>query len=109
MEIFVPDTIKAYEPELRLVFDLMVAKLNMNRHKGFGESSDYHSLMQGLVSEMDELDHSMRERDQMSTVVEAVDVANFGVLAAIMVLRRTKAEYKIMQLEAGKNAARKAT
>lgn len=98
MEIHVPETIKQYEPELRLVFDLMTTKLNLNRHKGFGESSDFNGLLAGMEAEIQELKDAFRAEDQMSAVMESIDCSNFGVLIAIMFLRRTKADYKQMQV-----------
>lgn len=97
MEIFIPKTIEEYEPELRLVFDLMVTKLNMNRHKGFGESSNILGLLNGLRDETDEMREAIDNENQMAVVMEAVDVSNFGALIAIMMLRLTKADFKVLQ------------
>lgn len=93
MEIHLPPTIEDYEPELRLIFDLMVTKLNMSRHKGFVEGCTFESLMGGLHSEINEMAKARKDESQMSTIMEAVDVANMAALIAVMFLRQTKTEF----------------
>lgn len=93
MEIHVPEEISHYEPELRFVFDLMVRKLHVNRHKGFGETTGLPQLMGAIADEHIELQHETDQGSQFAAVVEAVDVANSGLLVALKLLRMTRPEF----------------
>lgn len=97
MEVHLPDEITHYEPELRLFFDLMITKLNLNRTKGFIEGKTLNQLYKAFLSEVSELEEAHEKRggfSQFDYSLECVDVSNQAFLLALAVLRKTKQEYE---------------
>ena len=97
LTIDIPEGLDAHRQELGLVFQIMLVKLNINRHKGFLEDANPVSLLDGMSTEFEELVDAFKHKDQFSSAIEACDVANMSVLLAILLLRYTKQEYKEIQ------------
>lgn len=95
--IHLPDEIAHYEGDLRFFFDLMVFKLNLNRHKGFGEGKDPTDLADRADDELTELRDACERGSQADVVMEAADVANFAWLTALCVSRMTKKEFEALR------------
>jgi len=95
MQIHVPETIEHYEPTLRLFFDLMVFKLNLNRHKD-DASEGYHpiDMFNLLDGEQKELRDALIRESQGDVMFEAVDVANMAFLTSLYAGRLTKDEFE---------------
>ena len=93
MRVYVPPELRAYEEDLRFVFESMVRKLYINRHKGFVENVGFIDMLKAIEGEVDELSAALTEESQSAFLGEAIDVANMGVLAAVVALRRTKEEF----------------
>lgn len=91
--IEVPDAMAEHSPVLQYFVQTMVNKLHLNRHKGFGESLDLVGVFAGLSGEQEELRHSLASESQFQAYIEAVDVANFAMLAGMVVLRMDKMQY----------------
>lgn len=91
--VHLPDEIAHYEPDLRFVFETMVRKLYINREKGFAENMSFIDAVATVDGEAAELHTALREESQMAFFGEAIDVANTGVLAALVALRNTKKSY----------------
>ena len=98
MIILLPPEIRHYEVELRIFVDLMVQKLRINRHKGLadGTTQEYVTKLKG---EVDELVQSIGSMSQMDVALEAADVANMAFLLSLVVLRKTKPEFKKEQAD----------
>ena len=92
-QVYLPDDIKEYEPELRFFMELMVRKLHTNRHKGFAGNVDLSDLMAGLMHERHELLKAIETSHQMDVTTEAVDVANMAFLIATGALRMTRPDF----------------
>jgi hypothetical protein len=93
MIINVPDEMVEHVPTLQYFMQTMVNKLHLNRHKGFGESLDLVGVFAGLSGEHGELRHALASESQFQAYIEAVDVANFAMLAGMVVLRMDKKQY----------------
>ena len=93
ISVHLPDEIAHYEPDLRFVFETMVRKLYINREKGFAEQMTFIDAVMIVDGEVAELHTALREESQMAFFGEAIDVANTGVLAALVALRNTKKSY----------------
>lgn len=93
MEIHLPEELQPYERELRLLFDLMVTKLHLNRHKGFLDGMNYEKLLIELQGEIKELDGAWEKGSQFDVALESVDIGNFAVLIGIYALRMQKDEF----------------
>lgn len=94
MDVYVPDDIKAYEPELRFFMELMVRKLHLNRAKGFADRDTISTMVQALDGEMAELKEAIEKQSQFDVSLEAVDVANMCFLLSLVALRMTKKDFK---------------
>ena len=94
MDIYLPEEIKHYEPELRILFDLMVRKLHVNRHKGFADQDSIPDLRQYIYSELRELNRALDGESQFDVALEAVDVANCSILLAMRILRLDKQTFE---------------
>jgi hypothetical protein len=82
LTIPIPEALRPFAPQLRFFLDTMVTKLNINRHKGFADDSDFGTLMGLLKAEMDELNQALATESQFETAIEAADLANFCFLIA---------------------------
>ena len=102
MKIHVPDEIAHYEPDLRYVFETMVRKLYVNRHKGFADGVGFMQALGLIHNEVAELETALLTESQMAFFGEAVDVANTGLIAALVALRCDKATFIGEKEEHGK-------
>ena len=94
MNVYLPPELEPFEGDLKFFFDLMIRKLHMNRHKGFGEKSDLKSLLGGLTREEEELTDALRGESQFNCALEAADVANFAFLISSRLFRQDVASFK---------------
>ena len=94
MNVHLPAEIEHYEPELRILFDLMVRKLHINRHKGFADQDSIPELRQYVYSELKELNRALDGESQFDVALEAVDVANCSILLAMRILRLDKQTFE---------------
>jgi hypothetical protein len=94
MKVHLPEEIAHHEPDLRFFFDLMVRKLHVNRHKGYAEGCTISEMVERARQELDELQKAVENESQFNVALEAVDVANFAFLAALVALRQTKSEFQ---------------
>lgn len=99
MHVYLPPELEPFEGDLRFFFDLMIRKLHMNRHKGFGENSNMQSLLAGLQREHYELLEAAMNESQFECALEAADVANFAFLIATRLFRQHVADFKDEQME----------
>lgn len=106
MEIILPEEIAHYEGELRYFIDSMIRKLYVNRHKGFGEHTTFEQSLHLIQGELHELeDAASRGEAQFAAYMETVDIANTALIAALVLSRMTKDEYKKLkhaETESGK-------
>jgi len=93
MIVYIPDTMKEHENDLKFMFDLMVRKLDVNRHKGWLKGVTIDTLMKGMMKEIDEVLDEVKNKNQMAAVIEAADVANFAILLGIFSLRMSRDEF----------------
>lgn len=92
IDVHLPDTLAEYQYDLRLFFDLMVFKLNVNRHKnGEGHPIEMYNLMMG---ETKELLNALLHENQTEVSFEATDVANLAFLCHQYSSRMTKADFE---------------
>ena len=94
MNVHLPAEIEHYEPELRILFDLMIRKLHINRHKGFADQDSIPELRQYVYSELKELNRALDGESQFDVALEAVDVANCSILLAMRILRLDKQTFE---------------
>lgn len=94
MNVHLPTEIEHYEPELRILFDLMIRKLHINRHKGFADQDSIAELRQYVYSELKELNRALDGESQFDVALEAVDVANCSILLAMRILRLDKQTFE---------------
>lgn len=95
MEIALPEEITHYEGELRYFMDSMIRKLYVNRHKGFGEGVSFPAALRLIEGELQELRTAAASGEaQFAAYMETVDVANTALIAALVLSRMTKDEYK---------------
>lgn len=92
--IELPEEIAEYSRELRLFVDLMVTKLHLNRHKGFGDGLTPTTAMRLCRGEVTELRQALNTGSQEDVLFEAVDVANTAWLTAITATRLTKERFE---------------
>jgi hypothetical protein len=96
MEVFMPKTLKAIpevEGSLHFFFDLMVRKLDLNRHKGFVDSHTVHELHKRLLDEVEELRMAINQESQFEAAIECADVANQAFLLALKIISISKDVY----------------
>lgn len=92
--LHLPAEITGYEGELTFLFQMMVQKLFINRHKGFAENMTFQAAIDLIEGETRELVLAVTKGEpQFAAIAEAVDVANGGILAALMLTRLTKPQY----------------
>lgn len=89
MKIHLPKELSEYERNLRFMFDTMVAKLQINRHKNL-RWTNLEALISLLKDEMIELEKAKEEGSQLDIAMESADVANMAVLIAIYALQMPK-------------------
>lgn len=97
IEITIPEEMEPFADDLQFFVTMMVKKLNVNRHKGFGEGATYPELWDCLNEEVLELNDAYRVEGQFDVVLEAADVANFAFLLANKAMAQTKEEFVVMQ------------
>lgn len=93
MHLNVPDSLRPHEAKIRFVFELMIMKLDINRHKGFIDDCSPYSLFDGLKGETKELLKALGDGAQFDVALECADVANMAVLLAISCLSYSKEDY----------------
>jgi hypothetical protein len=94
LTVELPTGMEHYEGALTYFVATMVAKLYLNRHKGFAENMTPVALFNNLEAECAELREALLHKDQFSALVEAADVANMAFLTGLSVLRLTRQEYE---------------
>lgn len=94
MQVHVPPEISEYEGDLQFFFTLMVRKLALNRHKGFGDRETIEALLNNITDEHVELCQALHAESQFAVMLEAVDVANFALLVALKTSRMTRQEFE---------------
>lgn len=94
IRVHLPDEVAHYEPELRKFFELMVQKMYVNRHKGFGEGVDLSTFLGLIKGELDELTNAIDNEGQFQALVECADVANLAALTAMRLTRMTRADFE---------------
>ena len=92
-KIAIPRELKPLSRSFRMFVDMMLTKLHVNRHKGFGDVP-YTYLLRGLHDEMRELEEALRKDDQMAIMAEAADVANFAYLIALRATTQTRVQFR---------------
>lgn len=96
--LHLPGEIAGYEGELTFLFQMMVQKLFINRHKGFAEAMTFEDAIKLIEGETNELIRAVTKGEpHFASIAEAVDVANGGVLAALMLTRLTKPQYNALK------------
>ena len=91
-KITIPSELKPLSRSFRMFVDMMLTKLHVNRHKGFGDVP-YNTLLWGLHDEMKELEEALHGNDQMAVMAEAADVANFAYLIALRATTQTRVQF----------------
>lgn len=91
--IEVPEPLEPFADDLHFFVTMMLKKLNINRHKGFG-NAPHKDLEDGLLNEVNELHDALMNRDQFDVILEASDVANFAFLLAIRASQQSKIQYR---------------
>lgn len=86
MELFIPPEIADLEPALKRFFDAMIYKLRKHAGKGRWEAKDLDKIQELLVEEVGELAEAIQEGNQIETVLEAADVANYAMIAAAIAI-----------------------
>lgn len=92
IEVFLPDELEPFAPNLRYFMETMVRKLHANRHKGFG-GAKFHEILPGLMAEVRELEDAIHTESQFNVQLEAADVANFAFLIALRAYQIDKATF----------------
>ena len=88
MQIFIPESMKANEEDIKRFFDAMLYKLDLNSHKqGFKRKDITHALTR-IKEETAELDEAIGQGNTIAIVLEAADIANFALLASSAALER---------------------
>ena len=92
MRIHLPKELAEYERNLRFMFDVMVAKLQINRHKNL-RWTNLEALISLLKDEIAELEKAKETGSQLDIAMESADVANMAVLIAIYALQMPKDKF----------------
>jgi hypothetical protein len=77
-----------YADDIKRFVDLMVHKLDKNRHKGRWENIDANSAFNYLCDETVELQTALWRGDPDSIYFECADVANFAMIIASIMRER---------------------
>lgn len=93
MEIFLPEDLKPFEPDLRFFFDMMILKLRLNKSKGFGEGKTPMHQFNLADAELTELRDALMRGTQEDVLAEAADVANMAWLTALSAIRMDKLDF----------------
>lgn len=93
INITIPEDLEPFADDLHFFVTMMLKKLNINRHKGYGKVP-FIELYNGLSIEVDELRDALKEQEQFDVILEASDVANFAFLMAIRASQLSKIAYR---------------
>lgn len=93
IRITIPENLEPFADDLHFFVTMMLKKLNINRHKGYG-NVPFVALYSGMETEIGELKEALAEREQFDVILEASDVANFAFLMAIRASQLSKIEYR---------------
>jgi hypothetical protein len=95
MNIHLPRGLRRNQGDIKFFFDLMIRKLNANRHKGFNQGTTIEGLMGLIQVEVIELREELQKShsSQFSAAMEAVDISNYGLLLGMLILSKTRNSY----------------
>lgn len=99
MTVYLPPGMEDQLPVLQTFMQTMVNKLHLNRYKGFGEGLSVKSAFEGTSREFLEMRQALECESQFDAYLECADVANFALLAGMVVLRLDRPEYVDQQEE----------
>lgn len=104
IDIYIPERVKEFEPQLRLFFDLMVYKLVVNSHKNDANpNANPADIFKMLAGEVRELREAIKSEKQENVTFEACDVANMAFLAHYHAIQKTKEEFDALRKPKGGN------
>jgi NTP pyrophosphatase (non-canonical NTP hydrolase) len=87
LTIRIPPELRAYENDMRRMFDAMIYKLRKNAHKGKWEHGRTNEYMNRLREEVVELGNAIEEgKNTVEIVLEAADVANMALILCAMAI-----------------------
>lgn len=86
LNIYIPDEMQHYAPELHAFFDAMIYKLHHNAHKGKWEDLDLEYACHRLDEENAELREALTQGNTVEVILESADVANFALIIAMRAL-----------------------
>lgn len=102
MKIHLPPELSEYERNLRLMLDMMVGKLHINRHKNLRWTT-LQALLKLLKQEIEELETACEEGSQFDIALESCDTANLAVLMGIYALQMPKDKFVAERRNKGKS------
>ncbi len=86
LQVFVPTELDPIRADLQRFFDAMVFKLRANAHKGRWADLTVRQCLPKLKDEVKELGIAIKEGSSSEILMEAADVANWGMITANVAL-----------------------
>jgi len=90
LTIEIPSEVLQYREDIRRFVDAMVYKLKVHHRKGRWEDLTAESQIANLKGEVTELEEAVKNGNLVEVMLEAADVANYGLIIASIVMERGK-------------------
>lgn len=88
--IQLPPEVEQYSHDIRRFVDAMVYKLAVHHRKGRWEGLTSESMMNKLAGEAQELYQAIQRGNMIEIMLEAADVANYGLIISAIAMERGK-------------------
>lgn len=89
MVIGLPAALAIDEARIKRFFDAMVHKLAKNAHKGTMAEANIRDCFSRMEEEVAELKEAIQDGNVIDIMLEAADVANFALIAAVAAVERS--------------------
>lgn len=90
VSIALPPEVMQYQHDIRRFVEAMVYKLVKHSNKGRWEKVDIEKALGLLDGEVDELREAMQRGNMVEILLEAADVANYGLIISAIAMERGK-------------------
>lgn len=88
--VSLPPEVMPYQQDLRRFFDAMVYKLSVHAKKGRWNGQSAESRLPKLEGEVKELRDALQRGNMVEILLEAADVANYGLIISAIAVERGK-------------------
>lgn len=88
--IEMPNEVLQYREDIRRFVDAMIYKLKVHHRKGRWEDLTAEAMVEKLKGEVAELEAALKTGNLVEVMLEAADVANYGLIIAAIAMERGK-------------------